>query len=194
MIREGRFREDLFHRLNVVSIFLPPLRERREDIPVLGQHFLRKYAAEFGVEPPVITTDAMAILQADAWPGNIRQLENVARRLVLDARGLSINANSVREILAARTTNATPGANSLAAKASALLARARRGEIEDAHAQLLAEAEREILTQAIILAEGNQAKAARWLGISRLTLREKLTQLGLRPESSRGSTEHPDVP
>ncbi len=187
MIRAGRFREDLFHRLNVVSLSLPPLRERREDIPVLGQHFLRKYAAEFGVQPPPITADAVAVLQADAWPGNIRELENVARRLVLDARGLSINADSVRDILAARAPGAVPGANSLAAQASALLTRARRGEIEDAHARLLAEAEREILTQAIILAEGNQAKAARWLGISRLTLREKLTQLGLRPETSRGA-------
>jgi nitrogen regulation protein NR(I) len=185
MIREGRFREDLFHRLNVVSISLPPLRERREDIPVLGQHFLRKYAAEFGVEPPAITAEALAILQADPWPGNIRELENVARRLVLDARGLSINAASVRDVLAARVTDATPGVNSLAAKASTLLARAQRGEIGDAHAQLLAEAEREILTQAILLAAGNQAKAARWLGISRLTLREKLTQLGLRPETPR---------
>jgi nitrogen regulation protein NR(I) len=192
MIREGAFREDLFHRLNVVSLLLPPLRERREDVPILAQHFLRKYAAEFGAAPPAITPEAMAILQADAWPGNIRELENVARRLVLDARGLSINADSVRAILAARVSNPASRAPSLATEASALLARAQRGEITDAHARLLAEAEREILTQAILRAEGNQAKAARWLGISRLTLREKLTALGLRTPTPRDPDPDPD--
>jgi DNA-binding NtrC family response regulator len=181
MIREGKFREDLFHRLNVVSIHLPPLRERREDVPLLVQHFLRKYAAEFGAEPPAITSDALAQLQSDPWSGNIRELENVARRLLLDARGLSINADAVRRTLAARATDAALAPGSLPALAAALLARAQRGEIEDAHGQLLADAEREILTQAILLAEGNQAKAARWVGLSRLTLREKLTALGLRP-------------
>jgi len=191
MIREGRFREDLFHRLNVVSIHLPPLRERREDVPALLQHFLRKYAAEFGVEAPAITPDALAQLQSDPWSGNIRELENVTRRLLLDARGLAISADSVRRTLFVRATDAALAPGSLPALAAALLARAQRGEIEDAHAQLIAEAEREILTQAILLAEGNQARAARWLGLARLTLREKLTALGLRP--SRQDTVPPPV-
>ena len=190
MIGDGKFREDLWHRLNVVSISLPPLRERREDVPVLVQHFLKKYAAEFGIEPPAMTVDAMALLQADSWPGNIRELENVTRRLLLDARGLAVSAEAVRRALAARTTAAQSPA-SLSSLASKLLARAQDGEIDDAHAQLLAEAEREILTQAILLAEGNQAKAARWLGLSRLTLREKLTALGLRPGRS-GEAEAKD--
>jgi len=189
MIRDGKFREDLWHRLNVVSIALPPLRERREDVPVLVQHFLKKYAAEFGVEPPTIAPDAMALLQADPWPGNIRELENVTRRLLLDARGLAISAEAVRRALAARATAAQSPA-SLSALAAKLLARAQQGEIDDAHGQLLAEAEREILTQAILLAEGNQAKAARWLGLSRLTLREKLTALGLRPTHSDEPERH----
>jgi nitrogen regulation protein NR(I) len=187
MIREGKFREDLWHRLNVVAISLPPLRERREDVPVLVQHFLKKYAADFGGDPPAITSDALALLQADHWPGNIRELENVTRRLLLDARGLAIGADAVRRALGARGTEAHAG--SLSALASKLLARAQRGEIDAAHAELLAEAEREILTQAILLAEGNQAKAARWLGLSRLTLREKLTALGLRPGHSENSSE-----
>ena len=181
MIREGKFREDLFHRLNVVAISLPPLRERREDIPALIQHFLRKYAADFGIEPPSITPEASAALQADSWPGNIRELENVTRRLLLEARGLSITAEAVRNILAARASGTAPAPSSLPALAAKLLYRAQRGEISDTHAQIVAEAEREILTQAIALAEGNQAKAARWLGISRLTLREKLKQLNLYP-------------
>ena len=145
------------------------------------QHFLRKYAADFGIEPPAITPDAIAALQADPWPGNIRELENVTRRLLLEARGLSITAEAVRGILAARASGTAQAPNSLPALAAKLLSRAQRGEISDTHAQIVAEAEREILTQAIALAEGNQAKAARWLGISRLTLREKLKQLNLYP-------------
>ena len=187
MIRDGKFREDLFHRLNVVCLQLPPLRERREDIPVLVQHFLRKYAADFSVESPTISSDALALLQADSWPGNVRELENMTRRLLLAARGLSINADAVRQALAARET--VPTGNSFTTYASDLLARAQKGELQDAHAQMLAEAEREVLTQAITLAQGNQAKAARWLGLSRFTLREKLKQLGLHPDSTEASSQ-----
>jgi len=184
MIREGKFREDLFHRLNVVSVQLPRLRERRDDIPMLVRHFLRQYAEEFGLESPTVSTEALAVLQADAWPGNVRELENVTRRLLLGARGLSINADAVRQTLGARNAEATGGGASFSLFARELLARAQVGELDDAYARMLAEAEREILTQAISLAEGNQAKAARWLGLSRFTLREKLKQLGLHPDST----------
>jgi len=189
MIREGKFREDLFHLLNVVCLQLPPLRERHEDIPVLVQHFLRKYAGDFGVESPTISADAVAVLQSDSWPGNVRELENITRRLLLAARGLSINADAVRQTLAAGKAEAAPSAPTFAAFAGDLLARAQKGELHEAHACMLAEAEREVLTQAIRLAEGNQAKAARWLGLSRFTLREKLKQLGLHPDSTEASPE-----
>jgi DNA-binding NtrC family response regulator len=181
MIREGKFREDLFHRLNVVTLHLPPLRERRDDIPVLVRHFLWKYAADFGIEAPAITPDALAQLQANPWPGNIRELENVSRRLLLDARGLAIDEDAVRRTLSVGGAGPAQLVTTLPALAGDFLARAQRGELNDAYARLLAEAEREILTQAIALAAGNQAQASRWLGISRLTLREKLTHLGLRP-------------
>jgi nitrogen regulation protein NR(I) len=192
MIREDKFREDLFHRLNVVTLQLPPLRERREDIPLLVRHFLRKYAADFGVASPTISADAMAGLQADAWPGNVRELENITRRLLLDARGLSINADAVRETLAARNTESALPGKSFSAFAGELLAQAQSGGPQDAHARMLAEAERELLTQAITLAAGNQARAARWLGLSRFTLREKLKHLGLHPDSAEAGPEKDD--
>jgi DNA-binding protein Fis len=100
---------------------------------------------------------------------------------LLAARGLSIGAVDVSRTLAVRTSDKPPPANSLPALAATLLARAQRGELHDAHAQVLTEAEREVVTQAILLAHGNQAKAARWLGLSRFTLREKLKQFGLHP-------------
>jgi nitrogen regulation protein NR(I) len=185
-IREGQFREDLFYRLSVVTIHVPPLRGRREDIAPLVQHFLHKYASEFGLEPPALYGDALALLEADPWPGNVRELENVTRRLLLGARGLPIDANSVRHTLAARASDSAQPVKSLAALAADFLARAERGELADAFARVVSEAEREILTQAIIMAGGNQAKAARWLGISRLTLREKLRHLGLHPSEDSG--------
>ena len=189
MIREGKFREDLFHRINVVCLQIPPLRERRDDVPVLVQHFLRKYAGDFGMESPAISAEAVAMLQTDSWPGNVRELENMTRRLLLAGRGLSINADTVRRILSARNAETGAAGQSFSALAGDLLARAQKGEVQDAHARMLAEAEREVLTQAITLAEGNQAKAARWLGLSRLTLREKLKQLGLHPDSTGGVSE-----
>jgi len=189
MIREGKFREDLFHRLNVVCLQLPPLRERRDDIPLLVQHFLRKYAGDFSIESPMISSDAIAVLQSDSWPGNVRELENITCRLLLAARGFSINADAVRQTLAGRNADAGPAGQSFTSFAGGLLARAQKGELQDAHSRMLAEAEREVLTQAITLAEGNQAKAARWLGLSRLTLREKLKLLGLHPSSTEASSE-----
>jgi len=113
----------------------------------------------------------------------------VTRRLLLGARGLSISADAVRQTFAARNAETAPIGQSFAAFAGDLLVRAQKSELQDAHSRMLAEAEREILTQAITLAEGNQAKAARWLGLSRLTLREKLKQLGLHPGSGDASSE-----
>lgn len=185
MMLAKQFREDLFYRLSVVVIKLPPLRERREDIPVLVKHFLARFAAELDVVQPAITPDAVDFLQMQPWPGNIRELENTTRRLLLASRGLAINSELARHAFAAAAAAINPQVRSLAQLASELLVEARQGKIEDAHARLLAEAEREIITQAIEQADGNQARAARWLGISRITLREKLRQFGLHPTDSR---------
>jgi DNA-binding NtrC family response regulator len=184
MVGEGTFREDLWHRLNVVSIHLPPLRERPEDIPQLVQSFLKRYAGEFAIAVPPIADEAIGILQRDAWPGNIRELENVTRRLLLESRGLAIDAAAVRRALGARQPDDGGGVKSLATLAAMLLEQARRGEIHDAHAKMTAEAERELFRQALELAGGNLSQVSRWLGISRLTLREKLAALGLREETN----------
>jgi DNA-binding NtrC family response regulator len=145
--------------------------------------FLKRYAVDFGFEAPVITPDALALLQSDPWPGNIRELENVTRRLLLDARGLAIDAAAVRRALAERANFTSVAGSTLTGLVASLLERARRGEINDVHARLIAEAEREIFSQAITLSNGNLSQATRWLGISRLTLREKLAALGLRAPS-----------
>jgi nitrogen regulation protein NR(I) len=180
-IRSNQFREDLFYRISVVVLNLPPLRERKEDIPDLVWFFLQKYAAEFAVKNPAIHPAALEFLQAQPWPGNVRELENVTRKMLLQAQSYTISIEHVRAALA-RINLPPPAADkSLEAYADELIAAAQRNELMDAHARLHETADRVLLGRAIELAQGNQAKAARWLGISRLTLREKLIQFGLHP-------------
>jgi DNA-binding NtrC family response regulator len=180
-IQHKQFREDLYYRLSVVVIQLPPLRQRKEDVPELVKYFLRKYAAELGVADPSIHAEAVDFLQAENWPGNVRELENVIRKVLLLAQGYTINLDHVRAALARTAAPIDAGHLSLREHVDELLAAAQRGEITDTHAQLLTAAEREIFSRAIDLAHGNQAKAARWLGVSRLTMREKLHQFGIHP-------------
>ncbi len=179
-IEAKQFREDLFYRLNVAVITLPPLRDHSEDVPDLARFFLRKHARELDVENPAIHPDALALLQVQRWPGNVRELENFIRRLLLLTRGFTISAEHVRALFDKARAAGVGSEPSLRAAAGELLAAAERGEVTDAFARLQSMAEREIIAQAIERAGGNQARAARWLGLSRLTVRLKLTQYGLR--------------
>lgn len=178
---QKQFREDLFYRLSVVVISLPPLRERKEDIPDLVRYFLEKYGREFGLAQPSIEAEALQSLQTQRWPGNVRQVENVTRNLLLLARFYPINAGHVRAALAKAEGGSCLPQQSLSDYIGELLAAAQRGDQTEVHATFFEQAERELFGQAILLAQGNQAKAARWLGVSRLTMREKLTHFGIRP-------------
>lgn len=180
-LQSREFREDLYYRLSVVVISLPPLRERPEDIPELVNFFLRKYGLELGVQNPSIQPEAIEALKAQTWPGNVRELENIVRKVLLGAQGYTIQAEHVRSALSRTTPPPEPAHQSLAEFVDALLTAAQRGELEDVHARLLQASERELFRRAIELAHGNQAKAARWVGVSRLTMREKLIQFGLHP-------------
>jgi nitrogen regulation protein NR(I) len=181
-IRDRQFREDLFFRLNVVSIVLPPLRQRAEDIPELARYFVVKYGAELGIEKPAIQTEAIDFLRQQAWPGNVRELENAVRKALLLARGYPISLSDVEQAcLGTWKILDDAGGQALANSVAKVLGAATRGEIENAHAVMIDATERELFSQAIKLARGNQARAARWLGVSRLTMREKLTRFGLHP-------------
>lgn len=185
-IASGQFREDLFFRLNVVTIALPLLSERAEDIPELANYFLRRYAPEFGMEKPAIQPDALQFLARQPWPGNVRELENTLRKTLLFARGYPIGVEQVRDALAVSAKQSTNIPTGFASYVAHLLSAATVGEITNVRDTVLENVERELFAQAIKLAQGNQAKAARWLGVSRLTVREKLTQFGLRPAQEEG--------
>jgi nitrogen regulation protein NR(I) len=180
-IREKQFREDLYYRLNVVAITLPPLRHRREDVPDLVRYFLGKHGPDLGNTSPSIHPEAVEFLQSQSWPGNVRELENVMRKALLAAQGYTINLDHVRAALNKIGGEVYSAIRPFGEYVDELLAAARRGEITDAHARVLETAERELFARAIQQARGNQAKAARWLGISRITMKAKLVQFGLHP-------------
>ena len=186
-LREKQFREDLYYRLSVVVIKVPPLHQRAEDIPGLIKYFMQRYGAEFGIESPSIQSEAIQFLQSQPWPGNVRELENVVRQALLLAGKYTINLEHVRKVLAKMGEALSASTQSIASGITEYLNRARRGETENVHAQVIEGVERELFAQAIQLAQGNQARAARWLGLSRLTMREKLQRFGLHPGQEQTS-------
>jgi two-component system, NtrC family, nitrogen regulation response regulator NtrX len=168
-IAAGRFREDLFYRLNVVPVRLPPLRERREDIPELVSHFLARFAAERRVAAPGISEEAMAALQAHDWPGNVRQLRNIIERTLILAPGDRSSCIEVDllppEILDNQSTMS--GSSSAMSIMGSPLREARESF------------EREYLRIQIRRFSGNISRTASFIGMERSALHRKLKALGI---------------
>jgi two-component system nitrogen regulation response regulator GlnG len=184
LIREGRFREDLFYRLNVVTVTLPPLRERREDIPFLVDHFLAKYAGELGER--ALAAEALDRLTGYAWPGNVRELENVIQHaMVMASAGVIlpehlpitpgpgapwIREGTLEQLIQEKLEECVRG---LGARESANL-----------YELVLGLVERPLFRAVLRETGGNQLRAAALLGINRNTLRKKLRALGLKPDGA----------
>jgi len=197
LARDGAFREDLYYRLNVFPIYLPPLRERRDDIPALADHFIARFAAEEGRRVAAISPEALEMLAAFDWPGNIRQLENAVFRAVVLAESPVLVPEDFPQILAAekgreaaqaeRATNFTPAEPVHIDDAPALPRLPDPGPVTvpdrflDGAGNLLplAEIERELIAFAIDHNAGRMAQVARQLGIGRSTLYRKLKEFGL---------------
>lgn len=181
MIAAGSFREDLFYRLNVVPITIPPLRERRDDIDALARHFL-KLSTEEGLPLRQIDSDAVKLLQEQRWPGNVRELRNMMFRLVLMARDDTIDAESVREIVGEMAPILSQSADDgFAAPLNAWLERENpaAGTVYHAASSVF---EKPLFVWALTQTGGNQVKAANLLGINRNTLRKRLNELDLSAE------------
>jgi DNA-binding NtrC family response regulator len=188
MIKDETFRQDLYFRLNSSIINLPSLRERLEDIPFLVHYFLAKYAREFDSEIPSVHKDALAFFSKQTWPGNVRQLENIVRRVLIDARGFTISEQMVRESMSASpvVTEAVDDSSSFSSHIRARLTAASQGELPDgAFAALSADLEEELYRQAVDLTHGNQSNIAKWLGVSRMTVRDKLDKYALFQKRDR---------
>jgi len=179
-VQEGRFREDLYHRLNVMRIDIPPLRQRREDIPLLLAHYLEDAARELGTPAKSVSPDALERLRVYDWPGNVRQLVNTARRLTVTAPGSVITADDLPDDLGGKaTTQAALDAwtQELAAWAEQQLAHSQ-GPLLPA---VLPQVEKVLITAAMRRARGHRQEAARLLGLGRNTLTRKLRDLDLEP-------------
>ena len=169
MIAEGRFREDLYHRLAVVPVMVPGLAERREDIPYLVDHFMRQVARQAGIKPRRIGDDALAVLQAHNWPGNIRQLRNNIERLMILARGDDVEAPITADLLPSEIGDVMP----------------RTPNQSDQHIMALPLREaREMFEKEYLIAQinrfgGNISRTAEFIGMERSALHRKLKSLGV---------------
>ncbi|KHA65073.1 MULTISPECIES: nitrogen regulation protein NR(I) [unclassified Sphingomonas] len=182
-VAAGHFREDLFYRLNVVPVTLPPLRERRQDVALLARHFL-DHAAIQGLPRRQLAGDAITALGAYDWPGNVRELENLMRRLAVLARDEVIGAEAIHAMLGARTPTATATDLDIAGAVKALIGRIERenpAALDDGslYDRVIGEVERPLIELMLARHGQNQLRAARAMGINRNTLRKRLDTLGI---------------
>ena len=182
-VRRGLFREDLYYRLNVVPIRLPPLRERKEDVPLLMEHFLRKLGAEGRIE---MTPEAMKLLMDYDWPGNVRELENLVERLVVVGAGPKVGPEDLPpEIRSPAPKEKGPSLEEVLRRQEELERMIRmlgssEPRLGDASFEEIVEAkERELITEALRRTGGNKTRAAELLGMKLSTFRDKMKRLGL---------------
>jgi DNA-binding NtrC family response regulator len=176
LVAEGAFRADLYYRLAVLTIELPPLRERGDDLGVLVRHFLARYNREFGTAIQEIAPDAMAMLQAHTWPGNVRELQSVIKRALLRAHGPVLMASSLPVLAVAAPAAGSASTLDLDAMILANLA----PDTDDLYGRIHREVDRLLLARVLEYTTGNHRHAARLLGIARQTMRTKLQALGMR--------------
>ncbi len=175
----GRFREDLYYRLNVVTVYLPPLRQRREDIPELVGHFLRIYNEQNNRHVPHVERKAMEALQAYDWPGNVRELQNYVERAVVLAPGDELTSDLLPEAVLGRTPprlgrRRAADLESLSYELVEQGLAAAGPEEDNLYAKIVNRVERELIAQVMAACDSVQVKAAARLGINRNTLHKKL--------------------
>ncbi len=182
-VKQGMFREDLFHRLNVIRLRLPPLRERREDIPLLAKYFLQKSASELGVESRTLSDTALRYLAAQDFPGNVRQLENLCHWLTVMTPTQQVEVADLPPELRENQVLATSAADWRSALRVQVTLALQRAEphILDCFSQQF---ERTLITQALQHTGGRRIEAATLLGMGRNTLTRKIQELGLDAENS----------
>jgi two-component system nitrogen regulation response regulator GlnG len=182
LVQTGKFREDLFHRLNVIRIHIPRLSDRREDIPTLARHFLRSAAQELAVEPKLLNNDTERYLMNLPWPGNVRQLENTCRWITVMASGREVHIDDLPPELLAQPQNSAPASNweqALRQWADQALSQGQVGLLESAVPAF----ERIMIETALKHTAGRRRDAALLLGWGRNTLTRKIKELGMNTDN-----------
>jgi two-component system nitrogen regulation response regulator GlnG len=203
-VASRQFREDLFYRLNVVRIQIPPLRDRREDIRLLVNYFLKKFSQNQKNAPKSISPDVVSLLEAYHWPGNVRELENIIQRATVVAKGdVILSSDLPPEITASRVTAPTsvaappaPASPQTVPAATSSPAPGKSGPVDlagvaqllfqwarqDGKLKIIPAVERELIIRALNETKGNQVQAAKLLGITRATLRKRVEKFAIRQE------------
>ncbi|HTU94070.1 MAG TPA: sigma-54 dependent transcriptional regulator [Gemmataceae bacterium] len=190
----GRFRADLYYRLKVVTIAVPPLRERRDDIPELAHYFLYRYNRELDMDLRGLAPETLELLQAYSWPGNVRELQGVIKQAMVSASGHVLLPEFLPDNLRGQAPAAPPPAaaeNLLELRA--LIANLLERDESNVYSQVLAAVERVLLPQVLLHTHGHQQQASERLGISRATLRHKLRLLGLAVERIITGSNDPEA-
>jgi len=178
---EGRFREDLYYRLKVVTLWLPPLRDRREDIPLLSDYFLSRFSREMEMNDPGITDEAKAAMAQYDWPGNVRELANTLQKALIFSRGLTIGQDDVTQIIREGSADSR--------RIEESVEEAIRGWVKEALSlspegnlfdDLMDRFARVLITETLNFTEGNRSRAARLIGLSRPTLLSKIEKYGIQ--------------
>ena len=188
LVQEGKFREDLFHRLNVIRIHIPRLSDRREDIPTLARHFLSSAAQELAVEPKLLKSETESFLQNLPWPGNVRQLENTCRWITVMASGREVHADDLPPELLTQPQENSPVSNweqALRQWADQSLARGQSNLLDSAVPTF----ERIMIETALKHTAGRRRDAALLLGWGRNTLTRKIKELGMKVDGDEGDDE-----
>ena len=191
LIEAGKFREDLFYRLNGFTVRPPALHEHPEDIPELAYHFLRKWQMTDSVPPLRICPQAIHYFATQPWPGNIRELEYAVRRAALLAQGHAIELKHVKEACGHKPSPPTSTRPYRPEPLTDLFDKARAGEIKNLRQRLFDQLEHAVLERAMSFAKGNHSKVARWLGVTRTTVRQNLRKFGITPNNRDESPQNP---
>jgi DNA-binding NtrC family response regulator len=187
---EGKFRPDLYYRLGVFTVHLPPLRERGEDLPILVRHYLRRFSLELGREVRDVTPEALEQLLQYPWPGNIRELQSILKQALLQASGTVLLPAFLPELSGGRSESAPPAPPGVDFGLEAFIRQRLQPEAEDLYAETHRQVDRILLARVLEYTGGNQHQAARLLGVARQTLRQKLRDLGLHVTHSVETDEN----
>jgi nitrogen regulation protein NR(I) len=191
MVAASQFRSDLYYRLSVFTIKLPPLRERLEDIPLLIDHFVRRFNGELGKEVRQVSPDAVEVLRRHPWPGNLRELQSVLKQALLRAAGPVLVPDFLPSLPSEPMGDRTSSGDTCS-EWDRFIDQRLAAHSENLYAEALETLERHLLTRVLRQTEGNQVQAAKILGITRGSLRTKIRALGIAIERSVGSNNEPE--
>ena len=184
-LSEGHFREDLYYRLKVVTISLPPLRERSGDIPLLAEYFLARSASDLGMNNPGLTKEAISTLNDHSWPGNVREMGNTLQKALIFNRGAPVRPKDIAQAISGMEVDADKESETTENALNKWIHAALTNEgTDNLFESCVDRFSATLISEALNLTGGNRSRAAKLLGLSRPTLHSKIEKFGLKIETS----------